>query len=128
MQHGVAVDSGVIHQNVYRAKRLFGTGKQGFDLRFSAILQLINSACAPDSRREAAAASPCASRSAIITRAPSRASTGNAKADTACGAGDNGGFTGKFHSNVPYESEDEFRDRCSARPQGGGANNRLSIT
>lgn len=52
------------------------------------------------------------------SRAFPRKHLGNAKADTACGAGDNGGFTGKFHSNVPYESEDEFRDRCSRETAG----------
>jgi hypothetical protein len=74
VQHGVAVDSGVIHQNVYRAKRLFGLGKQGFDLRFfSDIAADKQRLCARFAQE--AAASPCASRSAIITRAPSRAST-----------------------------------------------------
>ena len=129
MQHGVAVDSGVIHQNVYRAKRLFGLGKQGFDLRFfSDIAADKQRLCARFAQGSGGGFAVCITIGDNHSRAFPRKHLGNAKADTACGAGDNGGFTGKFHSNVPYESEDEFRDRCSARPQGGGVNKRLSIT
>ena len=129
MQHGVAIDSGVIHQNIYRAKRLFGLGKQRFNLCFFSDIAVDKQRlCA---RFAQGSGGGFAVRIAIgdnHSRAFPRKHLGNAKADTARGAGDNGGFTGKFHSNVPYESEEEFRDRCCARPQGGGANKRLSKT
>ena len=99
VQHGVAVNSGVIHHDIHRAKRLFGLGKQRFDLRFFTDIA-VDKQCLR-ARFAQGGGGGFAVRVAIgddHARAFPRKHLSNAKADTARGAGDNGGFTGKFHS------------------------------
>ncbi len=94
MQHGVAVDSGVIPPDIYQGQTPLRLGKPGLDLRFSAILQLINSACAQFAQGSGGGFAVCITIGDNHSRA--FRALGNAKADTACGAGDNGGLLASF--------------------------------